>query len=343
MLIRTTTISRTRIVAGAVAAVALTTAVTSCGSQVKSSGSPTTSSGKAQSQAVAKWPAKTITLVVPFKAGGSVDADARALATGLERTLHVSVSVVDDPSGSSAAGLSKVLGSPADGYTYVLESIGYLSNLIANHSVTYSDSAFAPVGMIGGESTVLFAKTGTSWDTLPGMISYAKAHPGTLTVTGTGTVGGLHAAVIGIEKAANIKVTFVPTSGGSSTVPDVLGGHADLGAITPSVLAPDLSNGSVKVLAVASATGNYPKLPGVPTFKSKGYNVVYGSYLGLLARQGTPQGIITKFWDAVQKALKTQAWTSYQQKSGLVMKVLGPSDLRAYMKSSLSQYEHLAS
>jgi len=154
-------------------------------------------------------------------------------------------------------------------------------------------------------------------------------------------VGALSALASGFFKAAHINGTYVPTAGGSTTVPDVLGGHADLGSITPSVLAPELAAGTVKVLAVASASGSYPNLPGVPTFKSKGYNLVLASNLGFLAPAGTPHGIVVKFWNAVTIALHSEAWKSYEATSHVVIDVLGPSALATYMLNSLAKYKRL--
>lgn len=307
-------------------------AVAGC-SSTKTSGSASTS---------VKFPTGPITLVVPFAAGGSVDADARVIAQGMAKQLGQPVSVVDQTGGSTGTALADVMAKPADGYTVFAESIGYMAQLIDSKKIPYTMSSVAPVGLLGGEDVVLFSKAGSPWTTLASTIAWAKAHPGQLTVTGTGTVGGLAATARAFIADTHINAIFAPTQGGSATVPYVLGGHADLGVITPSVILPQLQASKVNVLAVSS-TSAYPTLPGVPTFQQSGYNIQFGSNIGLLVRSGTPAPIINKLWAAAHSVLQSASFASFAKKRGFIIKDEGPAGLNQYMSQSIQRYKGVSS
>lgn len=300
-----------------------------------SGAAPKTSSATASS-----LPSGPITLIVPFKAGGSVNVLAHVLASQLHKQIGRPVEVVNVPGGSTATAFARVEASPANGRTLFFEDVGYLSAIVAKHEVPYSIKDLTPVVLVGGEATGLFAAAHSPFKTLKQVVSYAKAHPGKLTIVGTGAIGAIEAVAKKFAQEAGIKITYVPTEGGGTTVSDVVGGHADLGLVTPSVYLPLQKAGKVRSIAVSSR-GAYPYLPGVPTFTQSGYPLSFYNFIGVMVKRGTPKATVDALAAAIKKVTSTSTWQSYMHRDDEVSHVLGPTRFAQYVQRDYQKYVQL--
>jgi tripartite-type tricarboxylate transporter receptor subunit TctC len=248
------------------------------------------------------YPTKPITMIVPFPAGGGVDAIGRIVADKLAADLGQPV-IIDNRGGAAGVIGTRVAARAApDGYTLVMATSGSIAinpNLYTNPGYhTLKD--LAPIGLISSTPIVLMAHPSAPENSLADVIASAKASPGKLNI-GTpppGTSAQLGAELL--KSMAGIDFTIVTYRGTGPLTTDLIGGHVKLGL---NVLAPAMSNlkaGTLKAFAVL-APRRSSHLPDVPTSAEAGLpGFESGLNYGLLAPAGTPRPII----DRLNKALR---------------------------------------
>jgi tripartite-type tricarboxylate transporter receptor subunit TctC len=242
------------------------------------------------------YPTRPLRLIVPFPAGGGVDAVGRIVAEKLGAALGQPVVV--DNRGGAAGVIGTRLGARAapDGYTLVMSHTGTTSinpTLYANPGYDPRKD-FAPIGLIAATPIVLMAHPAFAPRTLGELIAHARRQPGKLDV-GTpppGTVGYLAAELF--KATTGLDLTIVPYKGTAPLTTDLVGGHVPVGF---NVMAPAMGNlqsGGLRALAVA-APARSSLLPGVPTMSEAGlpgFEAVL--HYGLMAPAGTPAPIVAR-------------------------------------------------
>jgi tripartite-type tricarboxylate transporter receptor subunit TctC len=260
------------------------------------------------SQAAADdYPSKPITLIVPFPAGGGVDAIGRIVGDKLSAALGQPV-IIDNRGGAAGVIGTRVAARAApDGYTLVMATSGTIAinpNLYVNPGYhTLQD--LAPIGLISTTPIVLMAHPSAPEQSLAALIASAKQNPGKLNI-GTpppGTSANLGAELL--KSLANINITIVTYRGTGPLTTDLLGGHVKLGL---NVLAPAMSNlksGTLKALAVLAAKRSRHR-PAVPTSADAGLpGFESGLNYGVLAPIGTPRPIIDRLNAALRAGIDT--------------------------------------
>jgi tripartite-type tricarboxylate transporter receptor subunit TctC len=243
-----------------------------------------------------KYPVRPITMIVPFPAGGGVDAVARIVADKLAAGLGQSIII--DNRGGAAGVIGMRMGARAgnDGYTLVLAHTGSTSinpSLYANPG--YDPRAdFSPIGLIASTPVVLMAHPAFAAKTIAELIAMAKKEPGKINLgTPPPGTGGYLAAEL-FKSMSGADVTIIPYKGTAALTTDLLGGHVPVGF---NVIAPamgSLRGGSLRAIAVAGPTrsGLFPDLPTVNESGLPGFEAVL--HYGLLAPAGTPKEIIAQ-------------------------------------------------
>jgi len=250
-----------------------------------------------------KYPTRPITLIVPFPAGGGVDAVGRIVADKLSAALGQQV-VVDNRGGAAGViGTRAAVKAAPDGYTLVMAHTGTTSinpSLFAN--VGYDPRKdFTPIGLISSTPVTLMAHPSFAAKSIADLIAMAKREPGKLNF-GTAPPGtGSHLAAELFKATAGIDVTIVPYKGTAALTNDLIGGHVPVGF---NVLAPamgSLQAGSLRAIAVAGPTRSniFPDVPTVIESGLPGFEAVL--HYGLLAPAGTPNEIIVR----LNKELRT--------------------------------------
>jgi tripartite-type tricarboxylate transporter receptor subunit TctC len=242
------------------------------------------------------YPARTITLVVPYPPGGGVDAMARVVAERLSVALGQQVVVDNRGGGGGLIGTRAVQKAAPDGYTLLLGHTGTISinpSLYANAGYDPRKD-FAPIGLIASMPVVLIAHPSFPAKTIGDFVALAKKEPGKLNV-GTSAVGtGGYMSAELFKATAGIDVAIIPYKGTAPVMNDLLGGHVPVafGVIPPAL--GNIQGGRLRAIAVAS-----PKrtslLPDVPTFAESGmpgFESVL--HYGLLAPAGTPRAIVDR-------------------------------------------------
>lgn len=253
------------------------------------------------------YPSRSITLVVPYPAGGGVDAMARVVAEKLTVALKQNVVVENRGGGGGNIGTRAVARAAPDGYTLLLGHTGTISinpSLYANAGYEPRKD-FAPIGLVASMPVVLLAHPSFPAKSIADVIAMAKKDPGKLNI-GTSAVGtGGYMTAQYFKAQAGIEVEFITYKGTAPLMNDLLGGHVP---IAFGILAPALGNlqaGKLKTVAVA-ALKRTPLLPDVPTFGESGlpgFDAVLR--YGLLAPAGTPKEIIGRLSTELQKLVNT--------------------------------------
>ena len=239
------------------------------------------------------YPAKPITLVVAYPAGGDTDALARLFAEKLSTRIGQPVVVDNRPGASGVIGSSFVAKAPADGYTLLLAPSTFsIAQLVlktgggASYDVL---GGFTPVVQLGTLPLFLVAGAGTGFKTFKD-VQTVKGQA--LSYASPGSGSPMHILGEMVNKAASMNLGHVPYKGVAPAVNDVLGGHVPLTYITYGPIAPHLAGGKMLPLAVADRTRS-PLAPNVPTFAELGYkNVEVTAWHGLFGPKGLPPEIV---------------------------------------------------
>jgi tripartite-type tricarboxylate transporter receptor subunit TctC len=261
----------------------------------------------AMSAAAADYPARAVTLVVPYPPGGGVDAMARVVAAKLSEAMHAQF-VVDNRSGAGGTiGTRAVAQAAPDGYTLLLGHTGTISinpSLYA-HAGYDPRKDFAPIGLVASMPVALLANPSFPAKSIAEFIAMAKKDPGkfNLGTSAIGTGGYMCAELFKAE--AGVNVAIIPYKGTAPVMNDLLGGHVP---IAFGVLPPALGNiaaGKLRAVAVTSKK-RFSLLPDVPTFDESGlpgFEAVL--HYGLLAPAGTPKEIVDRLSEEVRKLVDT--------------------------------------
>jgi tripartite-type tricarboxylate transporter receptor subunit TctC len=251
----------------------------------------------------ADYPARSVTLIVPYPAGGGVDAMARVVAQKLSDALHQNFIVDNRGGGGGTIGTRAVARAAPDGYTLLL---GHTATMSINPSLYVNLNMdprkdFAPIGLIASMPIALLAHPSFPARNVSEFVALAKKDPGKLNV-GTSPVGtGGYMSAELFKAEAGVDVAIIPYKGTAPVMNDLVGGHVP---VAFGVLAPALGNlqaGTLRALAVASKT-RFSLLPDVPTFNESGmpgFEAVL--HYGLLAPHGTPAEIINKLSAELRK------------------------------------------
>jgi tripartite-type tricarboxylate transporter receptor subunit TctC len=252
------------------------------------------------------FPTKPITLVVPFPAGGALDAVARPMAEGMRKALGQPVVVENVPWAGGTVGTGNVAKAAADGYTILLGSV-------ATHAIaagiypklTYDPIAhFAPITQLTRGPLVLAVGPQIAAKNVAELIAAAKASPGAINYASTGNGTALHVAGELFKSAAGINVAHIPYRGGGQAMTALLAGEVGFIIGNTQLVKPMISGGKLKALAVTGEQ-RLAALPELPTFAQAGTpGVDVVTWFGLFAPAGTPPAIVQQLNTAAMSALK---------------------------------------
>ena len=267
--------------------------------------------GLLASAAVAQtYPAKPVTIVVPYSAGGPVDNFIRALGQQLSDSWKQPVVVLNKPGANEIIGADHVAKSAPDGYTLFAGTEASLT--MSPHlykKLPYNvDTDFVPISQLVSLPLMLFTHKNTPASTVSEFVDLArtaKAQGKPLSYGSTGAGGIAHLPIVTFEKQEGISMTHVPYRGAANLIPDVIAGQVDVAVLAVSVIEQHVKTGALKPLAVSSETRSVA-LPQVPTFKEAGFKDIHAIFsIGLLAPKGTPAAVIDKIAASTRAIITT--------------------------------------
>jgi tripartite-type tricarboxylate transporter receptor subunit TctC len=239
------------------------------------------------------YPARPITMIVPFPAGGATDTLARFLAEKMRGILGQSIIIENVAGAAGSIGVGRAVRSPADGYTL---SIGTsTTHMLTGGLYTLSFDLLkdlAPVILIGSEPLLIVGKKDLPADDLKGLIAYLKANPdkASVGIAGVGAAG--HLTGLSFQKATGTKFQFVPYRGNAPAMQDLLAGQIDFMIEPSSNFKSLVAAGSVKPFAV-TGKARLPSSPNIPTADEAGLPGFFASlWYGLWVPKNTPKDIV---------------------------------------------------
>lgn len=256
-------------------------------------------------QATETFPARPITLAVPYAPGGATDNVARVFAEQLQQVIGQPVIIVNRPGANGRIGTQAVARAAPDGYTLLLGGIGPLT--IAPHiePVPYDPIGdFKPISILVTNDVVLLVRPTLPVSDVRSLIEYVKANPGKVNFASSGPGGPFHLAGELLNSMAGLDMTHVPYKGDGPALVDLMAGGVDVMFTTISAAGPHIASGRVKAIASAGATrsGQLPQIPTISESGLKDFSSV--TWQGIFAPRGTPDVVIARLQDAAVQAMR---------------------------------------
>ena len=297
--------------------------------------------------AAAEYPDKPIKLTVSYNPGGATDFQARIVTMMSQKYLGQPIVIINKPGAGGLVGWNWfVTDATKDGYDLVAYNMPHFiaQSIVFPKKAKYNIRNMEPIGNWGADPAVLVVPKDSPFNSLKNLVDYAKKNPGKVTFSGAGKFVGHHIALLQVEKAAGIKTTYVPHTGGVPALIAVIGGEVMAGFNNTSDAF--RSKDRLKILAVADLERN-SFIPDVPTIKEAGYDVddTSNNFRGVAAPEGTPPAVIQKLADAFVKMYKDKKVTGKMEQTGCEVHVIPRDDLKklwkkreAYLKGVLKQF-----
>ena len=216
-----------------------------------------------------KFPAKDITMVCPWSAGGGTDTISRALVKNAKKYFGVNVNVVNKTGGMGAIGMGAASTARPDGYTVGMITF-QLSTFQSMGLAKLSYRDYNLIQLVNQSPAAISVAADSKWKTLQQLMDYAKANPGIVTVGHSGAGGGWHLAIASIAVKNDIKFNYVPFDGAAPTRTALIGQHIDCATTGIDEMLQMYQAGKVRILAVNNAT-RHALFPDVPTMTEAGF------------------------------------------------------------------------
>ncbi|GER12649.1 Bug family tripartite tricarboxylate transporter substrate binding protein [Variovorax boronicumulans] len=264
------------------------------------------------------YPARPITLVVGFPAGGGADTVARIVSDKMAKLLGQPIVIDNKPGAGTTIASDQVARAAPDGYTLLLGSANlYGSDKLLYKSVKYDGAkSFVPISRWSSAPMLLAVNKDVSAKTVQALIAEARQNPGKLAYSSSGAGVVTHLAGLSFEKAAGVQMLHVPYKGGAPSIQAVAAGDVQLTFGTPPSVLPMAQGQKLRVLAVTSGQRSplFPDVPSVAEAGVKGYD--YTFWFGLFGPAGLPPEVAQKLFDASVAALNDPEVKARMEKSG---------------------------
>lgn len=290
------------------------------------------------------WPSRTITLVVPYGAGGYTDLIGRMTASFLERELGKAVVVENRAGAGGLLGTGFVARSEPDGYTFCVCSVGAISVVpfAGNQTVTYDPvKDIAPISLVSTISQAVIVKNALPINSMNEFVAYAKANPGALSYGSSGLGGLTHYAVELFQSRAGIKVNHIPYKTGAQGVLAVVAGTIDFAFANMTDALPQIEAKTVRGLAVTSRERS-PYFPNLPTVhESISPNFTVDTWNGIMAPAKTPEPIIRKMAAILAKMADDPKVQKTMVESGATAVKTTPEQFAQKIQAEIAQWKPL--
>jgi tripartite-type tricarboxylate transporter receptor subunit TctC len=296
----------------------------------------------AASATAQEFPNRSITMIVPYAAGGPTDTVARVLAQAMTKPLGQTVVVENRPSAGGVLGPELVKNAKPDGYTILIHHIGMATTPTLYRQLRYNPlTDFEYIGLINEVPMTIIGKPGLPPNNLKELISYIKSNKDKVTYANAGIGAASHLCGLLFMSAVQTDVLTVPYKGTGPAMNDLIGGQVDFMCDQTTSTTGQIKGGKVKVYGITS-TQRVPSLSNVPTLQEQGLKgAEVGIWHGLYAPKGTPKPVVDKLVGALQTALSDAA---VQQKYTDLGAVTYPRDqqtpaaLQAKLKSEIDKW-----
>lgn len=279
-----------------------------------------------------EYPERPVMLMVSYGAGGATDFQARivTMTAGNKDALGMPIAIINKPGAGGRVGWNWFATSAeTDGYTLGAYNVPHFIAQSIEGGVEYSTDSFEPIANWGADPAVFVVAKDSPFNSMADAVNYAKENPGKLTFSGAGLFVGHHIAALQLEKAAGVKLAYIPNSkGGAGAMKAVIGGEVLGGVNNLSDAFRAREAGNIKILGVFDLKRN-DFLPNVPTMKEQGYDIDNASvnFRGIMVPKGTPKPIINKLARTVPKMFENGRITKRMTAGGSPMHIMNRDEV----------------
>ena len=288
------------------------------------------------------WPSKTVTIVVPFPAGGTTDVLARAVSNKLSTAIGQAVIVDNKPGAGATLGADLVAKAGADGHTLLMGAVHHTVATSVYKNLRYSfEKDLAPITTVALVPNVMTVSAKSPYNSVKDVIAAAKANPEILAYGSNGNGTAQHMIGTQFQMESGTTILHVPYKGSAPLTTDLLGGQVDLSFDTITPVLPFIKEGKLKALAVTTAKRS-STLPNVPTLQEAGVpNIAIGTWFGLLAPAATPKAVVARLNAEVVKIIQSPEFKKQMADIGAEPIGNKPEEMAKQIKEETEKFAHL--
>ena len=285
------------------------------------------------------YPEKTVVMVAPFPAGGSVDLVARTVAQQMSDIWKQPVIVSNRPGASGNIGAEQVARAAPDGYTLLMGTTALTSSPAVYPKLGYDLMRdLAPISLVVTMTNVLVVHPSIPAQSVKDLLALAKARPGTLTSASAGVGSSNHLALVLFNMLSGANVSHVPYKGAAPAVADVMGGHVAMTFVPIAAALPPVRAGKLRPLGVTAAKRS-PELPNVPTISEAGVpGYEAAGWNALLAPKATPRELVLKLNSTLIDSLNAPKVKEILVASGAEAAGNSPEALGRFLQSEMAKW-----
>ena len=294
----------------------------------------------AEAASAQTYPNRTVTIVVPFPAGGPTDTTAREVANALSQKFKQTFIVENVTGGGTIIATTKVARAAPDGYTLLVHNIQISANVTLFKTLPFdTEKDLTPVMLINKNPLILAGRKSLPANNLAELLALMKKQTLRNALPGVGTAAHLTMSLF--TQAAHVSVDNIPYRGAAPAMTDVLGEHVDLIMATPQSIVPQVAAGQLKAYAI-TAKEKSPRLPtaeSLVTALGPQFDIVY--WQAMFAPAGTPEPVIKTLNAALQEAVADPVLVEKWKKEGFdpfPKDQLSPEKARAFFKSEVASW-----
>lgn len=297
-----------------------------------------------QATEAGEYPARPIRIIVPFAAGGGVDATARIIGEQISKKLGQPVYVENKPGAGGLIAVRQTIAAQPDGYTLLLSAAGeVVINPVLNKDAGYDPSKdLVPVAIVVRAPNVLAVGTDVPVKSVAELVEYGRKHPGELTFSssGVGTIQHITGEVF--SKVAGIETRHIPYPGAAPATLDVASNRVSMTFSSPGAVMPFVQKGQLRVLAVAMSK-RYPALAELPTIQESpgmsGFNVE--SWFALFAPARVPPAIVARLNAEVREAMRKPEVAEKLAKNVGTPSFEDETQAKAFIRDEIAKYSRV--
>ena len=289
------------------------------------------------------YPSRTVTIIVPYPAGGPTDQLARVLAPKFSEKLGQTFIVENISGGGTTIATGRVARAAKDGHTLLLHNLQISANVALYPKLNFdTEKDLTPVTFVNQNPLVLVGRKSLAANTLPELLATMKKSPVRMAHPGTGSTG--HLATSLLAKEANVEVVGVPYRGAAPALQDIAGGHVDLFFATPQSVVQTVAGGQMKAYGI-TAKATSPQFPGVASFvDALGPKLEILYWHALFVPAGTPKGVIDKLSAVLLEVLDDPAIVKAWAETGVApfgKDQRSPQAAQALMQSEIARWSQV--
>ncbi len=289
----------------------------------------------------AAWPERTVTLVVPFAAGGITDVMARLTAERLQARLKQNFVVENVVGAAGTIAATRVARAEPDGYTLFFATVNQITIAPFTHNISYDPiKDFRPISIVGTSPFVITVGEAIPAKSLPEFIAHVKSRPGQVTYGSAGAGSLTHLAAAMFAKSAGLQMGHVPYKGIAPAFQDLVAGHIAMMSPSPVELKPMLETGKLKPLAL-TADKRSNLMPGVPAITEFVKSPPVVTWNGMMAPAKTPGAVIDLLSREIRAAEQDPAFVDRLARIGIDPVLHTPEDFARIIAEDTARWRDI--